>query len=72
MELADEDPGRLDEVKQSLDRVILVGGPMRMRCLYDVMGEIFSGRPRSAERVRHPLNTFPMECVAQRAALLSG
>ncbi len=71
MELADEDPGRLDEVKRSMDRVILVGGPMRMRCLYDMMSEVFSERP---EVLTHydPLNPFPMECVAKGAALYQG
>lgn len=71
MELANEDPGRLEEVKASLDRVILVGGPMRMRCLYDMMCEVF------AEHIEvlspfDPLNSFPMECVGKGAALYQG
>ena len=71
MELADKDPGRLDEVKQSLDRVILVGGPMRMRCLYDMMCEIFANH-LDALSPYDPLDTFPMECVARGAALYQG
>jgi len=71
MELADNDPSRLEEVKAGLDRVILVGGPMRMRCLYSMMCEVF------AEQIDvlapfDPLNPFPMECVAKGAALFQG
>jgi len=71
LELADEDPARLEEVKVGMDRVILVGGPMRMRCLYEMMCEVF------AENINvlapfDPLNPFPMECVAKGAALFQG
>ena len=71
MELADKDPGRLEEVKQGLDRVILVGGPMRMRCLYDMMADIFASNP-SVLSPYDPLSTFPMECVARGAAIYQG
>ena len=71
MELADKDPGRLDEVKHSLDRVILVGGPMRMRCLYEMMCEVFADH-LDALAPFDPLNTFPMECVARGAAKYQG
>ena len=71
MELADEDPNRLEEVKASLDRVILVGGPMRMRCLYDIMCEVFAGHTDVLTPF-DPLNPFPMECVAKGAALYQG
>ena len=71
LELADGNPARLREARASLDRVILVGGPMRMRCLYDMMSEVFADNPSVLERF-DPLNTFPMECVARGAALYQG
>ncbi len=71
LELADGNPARLPEAKAHLDRVILVGGPMRMRCLYDMMAEVFAAQPQVLERF-DPLNTFPMECVARGAALYRG
>lgn len=71
MELADEDPGRLEEVKAGIDRVLLVGGPMRMRCLYDMMCEVFAGHTEVLTPF-DPLNPFPMECVAKGAALFQG
>jgi len=71
MELADEDPGRLEDVKAGIDRVLLVGGPMRMRCLYDMMCEVFAGHTEVLTPF-DPLNPFPMECVAKGAALFQG
>ncbi len=71
LELADDNPERVEEVKQSIDRVLLVGGPMRMRCLYDMMGEMFADRPEVLSAF-DPLNPFPMECVAKGAALYQG
>jgi|GEM_PF-1441770 len=71
MEIADNDADRVAEARASLDRVILVGGPMRMRCLYDMMGEVFADRPQVLEAF-DPLNTFPMECVARGAAMYQG
>ena len=71
MELANEDPERLEEVKAGIDRVILVGGPMRMRCLYDMMCEVFTGQTEVLAPF-DPLNPFPLECVAKGAALFQG
>lgn len=71
IELADENPGRLEEVKTGMDRVILVGGPMRMRCLYDMMGEVFAGHTEVLAPF-DPLNSFPLEGVAKGAALFQG
>lgn len=71
LELANGDLERVNEVKQSLDRVILVGGPMRMRALYDMMQEVFADRLDVLEGF-DPLNPFPMECVAKGAALYQG
>ncbi|MHB0936708.1 MAG: Hsp70 family protein [Armatimonadota bacterium] len=71
LEIADNNADRIAEARASLDRVILVGGPMRMRCLYDMMAEVFSDRPQVLEAF-DPLNTFPMECVARGAAMYQG
>ncbi len=71
LELADDNPERVEEVKQGIDRVLLVGGPMRMRCLYDMMGEVFADRQEVLSDF-DPLNPFPMECVAKGAALYQG
>lgn len=71
LELADDDPERVEEVKQSIDRVLLVGGPMRMRCLYEMMGEVFAEK-QEVLTAYDPLNPFPMECVAKGAALYQG
>jgi molecular chaperone DnaK len=71
LELAGNNLERVAEVKRSMDRVILVGGPMRMRVLYDMMVETFSECPEVLEAF-DPLNPFPMECVARGAALYQG
>ena len=71
LELADGDRSRMAEARASLDRVIMVGGPMRMRCLYDMMCEVFADRPGIMTNF-DPLDTFPMECVARGAALYQG
>jgi len=71
LELADDDPERIEEVKQSIDRVLLVGGPMRMRCLYEMMGEVFAEK-QEVLTAFDPLNPFPMECVGKGAALYQG
>jgi len=71
LELADGNADRVDEVKKTMDRVILVGGPMRMRALYEMMAEIFSA-DASILQGFDPLNPFPMECVAKGAALYKG
>lgn len=44
LELADDNPERTEEVKQSIDRVLMVGGPMRMRSLYEMMCEVFADK----------------------------
>jgi len=71
LELADNNANRLPEARRTLDRVILVGGPMRMRCLYDMMAEVFWDHPEVLESF-DPLNSFPMECVARGAAMYQG
>ncbi|MHB9133997.1 MAG: Hsp70 family protein [Armatimonadota bacterium] len=71
LQLADNNPDHIDEVKQSLDRVILVGGPMRMRCLYDMMTEMFASKLQVLQPF-DPLSPFPVECVAKGAALFQG
>ncbi|MHB9026514.1 MAG: Hsp70 family protein [Armatimonadota bacterium] len=71
LELADGNFDRVTAVKQSMDRVIMVGGPMRMRALYDMMTEVFTDKPIVLQNF-DPLNPFPMECVARGAGLYQG
>jgi molecular chaperone DnaK (HSP70) len=71
LELADNNLNRVGAVKQSMDRVIMVGGPMRMRALYDMMSEVFSDKLMVLQNF-DPLNPFPMECVAKGAGLYQG
>jgi molecular chaperone DnaK len=71
LELADGDPNRVSEVIKTMDRVLLVGGPMRMRVLYDMMAEVFADHAQVLQAF-DPLNPFPMECVAKGAALYKG
>lgn len=73
LDVAENDPQKVTQVKQQIRKLILVGGPCRMRCIHEKFKELFKENEVICKDLHEidPLDTFFMEAVAKGAALKS-
>lgn len=67
---AGNDPQKVGEVKRAIENIVLVGGPCRMKCIHNMLRDIFTENETVCKQIDaiDPLSSFAMEAVAKGAA----
>lgn len=70
LSLVGDDPKKISKVKQEIKNIILVGGPCRMKCIHEMLKDVFKENETVCKQIDmiDPLSPFPMEAVAQGSA----
>jgi molecular chaperone DnaK len=70
LSVAGNDPKKINKVKQGMEHLILIGGPCRMRCIREMLKDVFKENETVCKQIEviNPLDPFPMEAVAKGAA----